>query len=118
MKILKPATVINFDIYFFNSLIISTKSRFCTQNGLSSIFFASTDYGRPVKKLPSLHGQKSNPNPKFIDTAEAYFVCPISSKSQISLSYAFRVSVVSVCQIVHKFLLGASDIATIAEEAN
>ena len=28
----------------------------------------STDYGRPVRKSPSLQSQKSNPNPKFIDT--------------------------------------------------
>ena len=33
----------------------------------------STDYGRPVRKSPSLHGLKSNPNPKFIGMAEAYF---------------------------------------------
>ena len=44
-----------------------------------------TDYGRPVRKSPSLHGQKSNPNPKFIDTAKAYFVCHNGSKFQISL---------------------------------
>ena len=36
---------------------------------------ASTDYGHPVRKSLSLHGRKSNPNPKFIGTAEAYFVC-------------------------------------------
>ena len=30
-----------------------------------------TDYGRPVRKSPSLHGQKSTPTPKFLDTAEA-----------------------------------------------
>ena len=48
-----------------------------------------TDYGRPVRKSPSLHGQKSNPNPKFIGTAEAYFVCHIGPKFQVSLIYAF-----------------------------
>ena len=48
-----------------------------------------TDYGRPVKKLPSLHGRKSNPNPKFLDMAEAYFVCYIGPKFYISLIYAF-----------------------------
>ena len=48
-----------------------------------------TDYGRPVRKSPSLHGKKSNPNPKFIDTDQAYFVCPIGPKFQISLVYAF-----------------------------
>ena len=46
-----------------------------------------TDYGRPVRKLPSLHGRKSNPNPKFLGTAEAYFVCCIGPNFQISLIY-------------------------------
>ena len=49
----------------------------------------ATDYGRPVRKLPSLHGQKSNPNPKFLDTAKANFVCPIGPNFQISLIHAF-----------------------------
>ena len=31
----------------------------------------------PSKESPSLHGRKSNPNPKFISTAEAYLVCRI-----------------------------------------
>ena len=35
---------------------------------------------------PSLHGQKSNPNSKFLGKAEAYFVCHIGPKFQI---YAF-----------------------------
>ena len=48
-----------------------------------------TDYERPVMKSPSLHGQKSNSNPKFLGTAEAYFVCHIGPKFQISLIYAF-----------------------------
>ena len=34
-----------------------------------------TEYGRPVRKSTSKHGRQSNPNPKFIGTAEAYFVC-------------------------------------------
>jgi hypothetical protein len=51
--------------------------------------FKTTDYGRPVKKLPSLHGRKSTPTPKFLGTAEAYFVCNISPNFQISLIYAF-----------------------------
>ena len=34
-----------------------------------------TNYGHPVRKLSSLHGRKSNPNPKFLGTAKAYFVC-------------------------------------------
>ena len=49
----------------------------------------STDYGRPVRKSPSLHGQKSTPNPKFLNMAEAYFVCHIGLDFQISLIYAF-----------------------------
>ena len=51
--------------------------------------YYTTDYGRPVKKLPSLHGRKSTPTPKFLGTAEAYFVCHIDPKFQISLIYAF-----------------------------
>ena len=50
-----------------------------------------TDYGRPVRKSPSLHGRKSNPNPKLLGTAEAYFVCHIGPKFQISLIYALIV---------------------------
>ena len=48
-----------------------------------------TDYGRPVKKLPSLHGQKSNPTPKFLGTAEAYFFCHIGPIFQICLIFVF-----------------------------
>ena len=48
-----------------------------------------TDYGCPVRKLPSLHGRKSTPTPKFLGTAKAYFVCHISPNFQISLIYAF-----------------------------
>ena len=48
-----------------------------------------TDYGRSVRKSPSLHGRKSNPNPNFIDTDEAYFICHIGPKFQVSLIYAF-----------------------------
>ena len=47
-----------------------------------------TDYGRPVRKSPSLHGRKSNPNPNPKGTAEAYFVCYISPKFPFSLIYA------------------------------
>ena len=39
-----------------------------------------TDYGRPVRKSHSLSVQKSNPNSKFIGTAEAHFVCHIGPK--------------------------------------
>ena len=58
---------------------------------------ASTDYGRPVRKSPSLQGRKSIPNPKFICTAEAYFVCYIGPKFQVSLIYAFIGCPWSVC---------------------
>ena len=56
---------------------------------LVNLYIFSTDYGRPVRKLPLLHSRKSNPNPKFIGTAEAYFVCHIGPKFQVSLIYAF-----------------------------
>ena len=48
-----------------------------------------TDYGREVRKLPLLHSRKSTPTPKFLGTAEAYFVCHIGPNFQISLIYAF-----------------------------
>jgi hypothetical protein len=48
------------------------------------------DYGRPVMKSPSLHGQKSNPNPKSLGAAEATFICQIGPKFHISLIYAFN----------------------------
>ena len=48
-----------------------------------------TDYGRPVRKSPSLHDRKSTPTPKFLATAEAYFVCHIGPNFEISLIYAF-----------------------------
>ena len=48
-----------------------------------------TDYGRPERKLPSLHSRKFNPNPKFLGAAEAYFVCHICTIFQISLIQAF-----------------------------
>ena len=60
-----------------------------SKNYIDSLSTKSTDYGRPVRKSPSLHGRKSNPNPKFIGTAEAYFVCHIGPKFQVSLIYAF-----------------------------
>ena len=48
-----------------------------------------TDYGCLVRKSSSLHGQKSNSNPKFLGTAKAHFVCHIGPNFQISLIYAF-----------------------------
>ena len=52
--------------------------------------FLSTDYGRLVRISPSPHGRKSTPTPKFLATAEAYFVCHIGPNFQISLIYAFN----------------------------
>ena len=52
-----------------------------------------TDYGRPERKQPSMHGQKFNPNPKFLGTAEAYFVCHIGEIFQIFLIYGCPQSV-------------------------
>ena len=49
----------------------------------------STDYGRPVRKSTSLHVLESTPTPKFLGTAETYFVCHIGPNYQISLIYAF-----------------------------
>ena len=34
--------------------------------------------------LNCMHGRKSNPNPKFIGTTEAYFVCHTGPKLQVS----------------------------------
>ena len=50
---------------------------------------ACTDFEHPERNKPSLHGRKFNTNPKFLGTAEAYFVCHIGSIFQISLIYAF-----------------------------
>ena len=59
-------------------------------NQLSESICCFTDYGCPVRKSPLLHGQKSNPTPKLLGTAEAYFVCHIVPNFQISLIYAFN----------------------------
>ena len=64
------------------------KARHVTQK-VSFHIGTFTDYGRLVSKLPSLHGQKSNPNPKFFGTAEGYFVCRIGPNFQIFLIHAF-----------------------------
>ena len=37
----------------------------------------TTDYGCPVRKMPSLHCRKSTTTPKLLGMAEAYFVCYI-----------------------------------------
>ena len=54
-----------------------------------STSYATTDDGHPEGKSPSLHGRKLNPNPKYLGTAKAYFVCHIGPNFQISLIYAF-----------------------------
>ena len=48
-----------------------------------------TDYGRQMRKSPSLHSQKSTPTPKFLGTAKAYFVCHTTPNFQIFLIYAY-----------------------------
>ena len=48
-----------------------------------------TDYGGPMRKLPSLQSGKSTPTPKFLGSTEAYFVCHIDPNFQISLIHAF-----------------------------
>ena len=39
---------------------------------MNSSIVLVTDYGRPARKKPSLHGRKFTPTPKFLGTAEAY----------------------------------------------
>ena len=53
------------------------------------MMYATTEHGRPVRKLPSLHSRKSTPTPKFLGKAKAYFVCHIGQNFQISFIYAF-----------------------------
>ena len=69
--------MLNMEYYFVGANGVITK-KVC--NGLIDEI---TDYGHP------LHGRKSNPNPKFLGTAEVYFVCHIGPIFQISLIYAF-----------------------------
>ena len=59
------------------------------QSCTNLFIFEITDYRYPVRKSPSLHGRKSNPDPKFLGMVEAYFVCHIGPKFKISLIYAF-----------------------------
>ena len=64
-------------------------SRSYSMSAALGIYVVSTDYGRPNRKYPSLHGRKFNPNPKFLGTDEAYFVSHIGPNFQISLICAF-----------------------------
>ena len=57
---------------------------------MADSMYLITDYGRPVRKSPLLHGRKSTPTPKFLGTAEAYFVCHIGPNFQISSSLGVR----------------------------
>ena len=57
--------------------------------GIVVAMVPATDYGRPERKKPSLHGQKFTPTPKFLGMVAAYFVCHIGPFFQISLIYAF-----------------------------
>ena len=41
----------------------------------------ATDYGRPERKKPSLHGRKFTPTPKSLGTAKAYFVCHFTDRN-------------------------------------
>ena len=47
----------------------------------STEMISDTDYRRLVRKSSSLHSRKSNPTPKFLGTAEAYFVCHIGMET-------------------------------------
>ena len=65
------------------------ESEFMPQELLFSQSISGTNYECLVRKSPSLHGQKSNLNPKFLSTAKVYFVCHIDPKFQIFKIYAF-----------------------------
>ena len=71
-------------IQLSSALQLSLYSTLC---GVIPGFDWATNYGRPVRKSPSLHSWKSIPN--FLGTAEAYLVCYIIPNFQIYLIYAF-----------------------------
>ena len=84
------------EIFQFQELQISySTGKLWLKTGIKSqwAYFSAivqiTDYGRPERKQPSLHGRKFTPTPNFLGTAEAYFVCHIGPIFQISLIYAF-----------------------------
>ena len=58
-------------------LKLAPQGKFFVQNKrkLNQMLF-STDYGRPERKEPSLHGRKFTPTPKFLGTAEGKFCLP------------------------------------------
>ena len=55
-----------------------------------------TDYGRPERKYPSLHGRKFNTNPKFLGMAKAYFVGPIFQMFIYLISILWNTSLLSL----------------------
>ena len=55
-----------------------------------------TDYGRPERKYPSLHGRKFNTNPKFLGMANAYFVGPIFQMFIYLISILWNTSLLSL----------------------
>ena len=59
----------------------------CTSAFFMFEFIISSNCMGHGLRMPSLHGQKSNP--KFLGTAEAHFVCHNGPNFQISLIYAF-----------------------------
>ena len=77
--------------------------------GVPSILFllislrGGTDYGRPERKQPSLHGRKFTPTPKFLDAAKAYFDCHIGPNFQVSLIHAFIRCPQSVILVIEIF---------------
>ena len=96
----------------------SCKSQVCSIN--TDHIPQSTDYGRTVRKSPSLHGRKSTPTPKFLGTAKAYFVCHIGPNFQISLIYAFigcPQSVGSLYKVVFRYLYFSLQIAVPSDKS-
>jgi hypothetical protein len=72
------------------------------------LFCQSINYERPVRELPSLHGRKFTPIPKFLGTEEAYFVCHIGPNFQISFDLCLHwVFVVCVSELNTSYLTNA-----------
>ena len=78
--LIKDVTCLTFpQMHFVKRVYIRFQVKHAKSNTIrmGSVRFAMytiTDYGQPERKSPALHGQKSNPNPKFISAAKAYFV--------------------------------------------
>ena len=51
---------------YWNSLQKIAQINFLYRRNWIDFFITTMDYGRPVRKLPSLHGRKSTPTPKFL----------------------------------------------------